>query len=113
MKGPVRQIPTAVTKVDLKTGKETHEAGVWNIIPPAADRCQYCGAKHEPELPHNAQSLYYQTIFNSMLGRGATWADAMAHCSPEMQKAWEAALRAKGVWTEPPNGEKPVAHHGG
>lgn len=70
--------------------------GMW-LLPPQKDRCQVCASKHEPEMPHNAQSLYYQTKFNMENGRGATWLDAMAHCAPEMQKLWTDALTEKGV----------------
>ena len=67
------------------------------LLPPAADRCQVCASKHEPELPHNAQSLYYQTAFNMEHGRAATWIDAMEHCSDEMKAQWRAGLIEHGV----------------
>lgn len=109
---PVRHVPGTVTEVDIKTGKETHKGMAWNVMPPAPDRCQICAAKHGPEEPHNAQSLYYQTIFSGMHGRAATWADAIAHCSPELGQRWKEALADGGHWTEPPDGEEPIKHHG-
>jgi hypothetical protein len=108
----IRQIPGSVTSVDLESGRETHAAGSWNVMPPPADRCQICAAKHDPEQPHNAQSIYYQVTFNGMLGRAPTWADAIAHCSDDLRRKWEEALRARGAWSEPPQGEQPVKNHG-
>lgn len=114
MKEPkaVKEIPSAMTKVDLQTGKETHEPVVWKVIPPPADKCQICAGTHEPHEPHNAQSMYYQMIFQNMVGRSPTWADAMAHCDDGMKRQWTALLKDAGHWSEPPDGEKPVAHHG-
>jgi hypothetical protein len=109
---PVRQIPATVTSIDLATGKETHERGAWHVLPPPKGHCQICAIKHAPEQPHNAQSLHYQTVFQGMLGRAPTWADALAHCSDDVKLHWERELRICGAWSEPPEGEKPVAHHG-
>jgi hypothetical protein len=108
----VKEIPSAVTKVNLKTGEETHERMSWNILPPPADRCQVCAVKHVPEAPHNATSLYYQMTFHGMMGRWPTWADAVAHCTVETQREWELELRRMNAWSEPPNGEQPVKDHG-
>jgi hypothetical protein len=71
--------------------------GTMFLLPPAADRCQVCASKHEPELPHNAQSLYYQTAFNMEHGRAPNWLDAMANCTDEMKATWTAALIDRGV----------------
>jgi hypothetical protein len=109
---PVKQIPGTVTKVDIATGKETHEGMAWNILPPPKHCCQICGRAHEPENPHDVQQIYYQMTFNGMIGRAPTWADAVAHCVPEVQKAWRDELTRTGNWTEPPEGETPVKHHG-
>jgi hypothetical protein len=108
----VRQIPADVTSVDLTTGKETPQGGSWKVMPPSADKCQICAAKHAPHQPHNAQSIYYQMTFQGMLGRAPTWADAVAHCSDQMKLLWEKELRIAGAWSEPPQGEQPVKHHG-
>ena len=67
------------------------------LLPPNPGVCQECAVAHEPEMPHNAQSLYYQTKFNMAHGRGATWKDAMEHCSKEMKADWIKALKEKGV----------------
>jgi hypothetical protein len=108
----VKQIPSTLARVDLSTGRETHEPMAWKVLPPSADKCQVCAIKHEPDAPHNAQSLYYVTTFYGMIGRAPTWADAVAHCSAPVREAWAAELKRRGAWSEPPEGEEPVAHHG-
>lgn len=108
----VKHIPGAMTEVDLATGKETHKTMAWHVMPPAADKCQACARKHEPHEPHDAQSLYYNMTFSGMVGRAPTWADALAHCDDVTRCGWEAMLRRAGHWSEPPEGEAPVRHHG-
>ena len=78
------------------------------LLPPKEGTCPICATKHEPEMPHNAQSLYYQYRFYGVRGRWPTWADAMAHCSEEMRVLWERQLRERGAWSEPDDG-KPIA----
>lgn len=110
---PVRTIPSTVDTVDMATGKviETKPAN-WNLLPPPADCCQICAKKHTLDMPHNAQSLYYATAFNARVGRSPTWADAMAHCTPEIQAAWRRHLTNINAWSAPPAGQAPVAHYG-
>lgn len=67
------------------------------LMPCAPDVCQECAAKHESEMPHNQQSLYYQYKFYQQHGRWSTWEDAMAHCDAKVQKYWRQALRENGV----------------
>lgn len=62
--------------------------------------CEVCGVKHEPESPHNAQSLFYQYNFYDKNGRWPTWKDAMEHCEPMMKGLWIEALMEKGVKIE-------------
>jgi hypothetical protein len=72
------------------------------LLPPAPDLCQACAWKHTPDQPHQAQSMYYQYWFYKQSGgRWPTWVDALAHCAPEVQAAWEAALREKNAWPGP------------
>ena len=78
------------------------------LLPPAKDTCPICATKHEAEQPHNAQSMYYLYRFYGVRGRWPTWADAVAHCSPEVKEHWERELRSRGKWTEPADGE-PIA----
>ena len=71
--------------------------GKMYLMPAAPGTCPICATEHDPEMPHNQQSLYYQMRFKMEHGRGATWADAMAHCSAEIQAQWTAELKEYGI----------------
>jgi hypothetical protein len=73
----------------------------WTLLPPAADACQECGAHHEPDDPHNPQSLYWQTKRNIAGEPMPTWEEALEHCPPEVYAAWYSALRERGVDVKP------------
>lgn len=60
-------------------------------------QCPECAAIHEPEMPHNQQSLFWQYSFMEKNGRWPTWNDALAHCTPEMRAEWVRLLAEKGV----------------
>jgi hypothetical protein len=107
-----KEIPSTMTVVDVATGEETHRPMAWKTVPPPKDHCQICAVKHDPSDPHNSQSLYYQTVFQGIVGRPPTWADALAHCKEPVRQAWELELLRINRWTEPPAGEMPVRHHG-
>lgn len=62
--------------------------------------CPMCAVKHDPGQPHNRDSLTYQYKFYDEHGRWPTWADAMAHCTPEVKEYWVQALTARGVTVE-------------
>lgn len=79
----------------------------FTLLPCKKDVCQECAVKHEPDQPHNAQSMYYQYKFYGEKGRWPTWADAIAHCSDEVKKLWITALKKEGVWKR--EWELPVA----
>jgi hypothetical protein len=79
------------------------------LLPPADGKCRICAAEHKPESPHDGTSLFYHTRFNMRYKRPATWADAIAHCSPEMRAVIATFLAGKGLWTEPPAGVKPIS----
>jgi hypothetical protein len=79
------------------------------LLPAKEGTCPICATAHEPEMPHNGQSLYYQYRFYGNRGRWPTWADAVAHCSPEMRAAWKQQLMDRGAWTEPEDGSGPIA----
>jgi len=53
--------------------------------------------KHEPEMPHNQKSLFYQYKFYNEHGHWPTWEDAMAHCSDEMKELWRSELEKLGM----------------
>lgn len=79
------------------------------LLPPPKDTCPICAVKHGSEEPHNAESMYYQYRFYGVRGRWPTWADAIAHCTPEVQGYWREALVNRNAWTEPPEGVDPIA----
>ena len=62
--------------------------------------CPECGRAHAEEMPHDQQSLAYQYKFYDQHGRWPTWADAMAHCMPEIKDLWAASLKEKGIDVE-------------
>jgi len=67
------------------------------LLPCAPDVCQECAVKHDPEMPHDQQSLYYQYKFYQENGHWPTWQDALSHCTPEIQDAWNQALSEEGI----------------
>lgn len=75
----------------------TPSQGTWTLLPPAPDVCQEGAVQHDPELPHNQESVYYHYHFHFAHGRWPTWRDAMEHCSPEMRDFWTQALAEKGI----------------
>lgn len=75
--------------------KERHGAVLLGNTPEGT--CPMCAVKHEPEMPHNRDSLCYQYKFYDQHGRWPTWADAMAHCAPEVKAIWRRELVARGV----------------
>jgi hypothetical protein len=79
----------------------------WSLLPPAEGLCQVCAVDHEPWQAHNQQSLFYQYAFFREHGRWPTWADAFAHCEPELQEQWRARLREQGVPDEQLYSRKP------
>jgi len=74
--------------------------GDFMLLPPAKDVCQECATKHDPDSPHNAQSLYYQYSFKAEYGRWPTWKDALAHCPQRIKEMWIEELKKRGAWTE-------------
>jgi hypothetical protein len=78
------------------------------FLPPPPDTCPICATKHAAADPHNALSLYYLYRFYGLRGRWPTWADAVAHCSDQIRGAWQQALRDRGAWSQPSDGE-PIA----
>ncbi len=67
------------------------------LLPPKPGVCQECATDHEPYLPHNNQSLYYQYKFHRENGRFPTWDDAMAHCDEPIKKYTLEVLKEKGL----------------
>lgn len=67
------------------------------LLPCRPDVCPECAVKHEPEMPHDQQSLYYQYKFYHENGHWPTWENALEHCPKEVQDAWKNALRNEGI----------------
>ena len=67
------------------------------LLPPHPDCCQECAVRHDPEMPHNQKSLFYQYKFFQEHDRWPTWQDAMAHCPDDVKEAWIEALRQRGI----------------
>lgn len=86
--------------------QEKHGITLLGNTPPGT--CQMCAVAHDPEMPHNQQSLAYQYKFYDQHGRFPTWADAMAHCSDEVKAQWREALAEHGIIV----GEEPQAEVG-
>jgi len=59
--------------------------------------CPMCATVHDPEQPHNQQSLTYQYKFYDEHGRWPTWKDAMEHCSQDVKDIWIDALKEHGI----------------
>lgn len=90
-------VPIQKQTINIATGVSKSETVNGTLIPPAPDKCQECGTKHEKVLPHNKDSLFYQMSFFGREGRWPTWTDAMSHCSPHIRDRWTAVLKSKGV----------------
>jgi len=82
-------------EVKIIEGKHLGSFGLIGNTPPGT--CPECAIKHNPEQPHDKQSLFYQYKFYNEHGCWPTWLDAMAHCSPETQELWKTELRKHGM----------------
>lgn len=74
--------------------RELHNVIMLGETPPGT--CPMCAVKHDPEQPHNKNSLAYQYKFYDLHGRWPSWMDAMAHCSKEVQDYWASELQKRG-----------------
>jgi hypothetical protein len=74
---------------------ERHGMTMPGNTPPGT--CPECAVAHDPQQPHDWQSLAYQYKYYDRHGRWPTWADAMAHCSPEVKALWRDALKEHGI----------------
>ena len=59
---------------------------------------------HDPALPHNVNSLYYQMKFFQKNERSPKWADAMEHCDEAVKAKWVRALAEHGIQVYGPDG---------
>lgn len=70
------------------------------IKAPGPGACRKCATIHDPDQPHDRDSLYYQNWFRKRHKRFPTWTDAMAHCSDEVKAAFTATLARRGIVIE-------------
>lgn len=91
----VMELPASVVQLGDPRGKQA----TWTLMPvdTSDGKCSQCAVLHEPDQPHNNESLAFQYAFYAEHDRWPTWADAMAHCTPETQDMWKTALRELGV----------------
>lgn len=87
--------------IDMATGRVAEKPSGLMMLPAAPGTCPECARAHAADQPHDAMSLFYQMRFHGTHGRWPCWADAIAHCAPEVRSAWESELRARGHWKEP------------
>lgn len=80
--------------MDIIKGKHLGPLG---LLPAKEGTCSQCAVKHEPEQPHNRDSMFYQYRFYNEFGRWPTWVDAMEHCSFEVKDHWIRSLKELGV----------------
>ena len=66
------------------------------LLPPKPGVCPVCAYNHNPRLPHNKNSLYYQMRFRHENGRFPTWNDAMAHCTDAVKALFVEECRRFG-----------------
>ena len=67
------------------------------LAPPKPGACPVCAVDHDPAMPHNRYSLYYQMKFRQQHGRFPTRKDAAAHCAPEMKKRFAEEYARHGI----------------
>lgn len=84
------------------------KTAAWTLMPVDTrdGQCSQCGIIHDPDAPHNRSTLAYQYSFYAEHDRWPSWADAMAHCTPEVRAGWETRLRLLGVNVDAP--EEPL-----
>lgn len=73
------------------------------VLPPSSGKCPICAVKHDENLPHDATSFFYRTLFCAQWNRSPTWSDAMMHCSPEVQAAYRDYLNRMGIDVDSPD----------
>jgi hypothetical protein len=94
------KVPVQMQTINDSGEVTSTETVSFQIVPAPTGTCPECGAAHDANIPHNAQSLHYQYTFYGREGRWPTWKDAMAHCEPRMQDDWMQALIERGVDVE-------------
>jgi hypothetical protein len=64
------------------------------LLPPPPGTCRECAVDHDPRLPHDQTSLYWQySFYHKSNGRWPTWDDAMVHCTEDVKVAWRQCMK--------------------
>lgn len=79
------------------TSNTPQRVGAMTLLPAKEGTCPECAVAHDPKIPHNPDSLYYQMRFHGQHQRWPTWEDAMAHCSPDVKAATRKVLKERGI----------------
>lgn len=74
------------------------------VVPPSPGSCPICATIHDPDKPHDRDSLYYQNRFCRRHKRFPTWEDAMAHCSDSVKRDFKKQLARRGIIIEEKEG---------
>lgn len=90
-----RVLPITDDEEETKQGGHLKPFVILGKVPDGT--CPECATKHEPEQPHNQQSLAYQYKFYDQHGRFPTWKDAMEHCTDEIKTFWVEELKKHGI----------------
>jgi hypothetical protein len=65
----------------------------FTVLPPPPSMCHICAREHAEHEPHDALSLYWHTARKLAGAPPPTWQDALDHCPPAIQRAWEHELK--------------------
>lgn len=95
-----KHLNKGAVSVDKKTKKENPIEANMMMLPAREGTCESCAVTHDPGMPHNAQSMFYQYRFYNEHGRWPTWIDAMSHCDEKTKQIWKEALERNGVNVE-------------
>jgi hypothetical protein len=107
-----REIPSTLTEIDLVTGEETHKPMAWKVMPPPGGKL--------PDLRGEARAERTAQCTVALLRRdvqrdGRPFAD-LGRRDGSLRGAGEAGAGARAAadwhWSEPPDGARPVKHHG-
>jgi len=92
-------VPVTLPPTVRAAGDPRPKQATWTLLPvdTRAGACSQCGRDHDPDQPHDKMTLAYKYAFYAEHDRWPTWADAMAHCTPEVQAQWRDALRGHGI----------------
>lgn len=83
----------------VKQAGDPRKDATWTLMPldTSNGECSQCGQVHEPDWPHNRDSLHYQYAFYAEHDRWPTWADAMAHSPALVRAIWTEELHKIGI----------------